>query len=334
MNKKRERVIVITGASAGVGRAIAVEFAKQGARLGLIARGEEKLDSTLEEVTALGAMASMYTADVSQENELEAAAKKIEEELGPIDIWINNAMVTVLGKVQDLSSEEIKRVTDVNYHGSVNGILVASRRMLPKNKGHIIQIGSALAYQAIPLQSAYCASKFATRGFIQSFRIELKAANSKIKLSELHLPAINTPQFEWMRNHMEEHPMPVPPIFQPELVGRAVAYVADHYRREMWLGGPAVKVILGSKLAPRIAEWQLSRMGIKDQQTDKVPQKGEDNLYEPVSEDYGARGEFSDEARDKSYQFWLSKNRGLLSAGAALMTGIGLLLGKGRLLRP
>jgi NADP-dependent 3-hydroxy acid dehydrogenase YdfG len=325
MKKKNERVIVITGASAGVGRAIAVEFAKQGARLGLIARGEEKLDSTLEEVTSLGGQAIKYSADVSSEEELEAVAQQIEEELGPIDIWVNNAMVTVLGKVKDLRFEDIKRVTDVNYHGSVNGILVASRRMLPRNRGHIIQIGSALAYQAIPLQSAYCASKFATRAFLQSFRIELRAEKSKLKLSEIHLPAINTPQFEWMRNNMEQHPMPVPPIFEPELVGRAVAYVADHFRREMWLGGPSVKVILGSKLAPRIAEWKLAKDGIKDQQTDQLPPTGEDNLYQPVNEDHGTRGEFGDQAKSFSYQFWLNKNRSVLGAASALLiSGLGI----------
>jgi short-subunit dehydrogenase len=330
MAEKRERVVVITGASAGVGRAITREFAKQGARIGLIARGEEKLESTEQEVFQLGGQALVCVADVSDENALEEAAQKIEDRFGPIDIWVNNAMVTVLGPVKDLSSKEIRQVMDVNYLGSVHGVLVASRRMRPRNHGHIIQIGSALAYLSIPLQSAYCASKHAVKGFLQSYRIELKAEKSKIKISEIHLPAVNTPQFEWMRNQMPEHPMPVPPIFQPEVAARAVTFVADHYRKEMWVGGPAVKVILGSKFAPRIAEWKLAKDGIKDQQTSEVEKKGEDNLFDPINTDYGAKGEFSDKAKDRSYQLWLSMHRNLVGAGLLVLSGLTVALGKRR----
>lgn len=324
---KRERVIVITGASAGVGRAIAQEFAQQGAKLGLLARGEEKLDSTVDEVRKLGGEALACAVDVSDENKLEEAAIEIENKFGPIDIWINNAMVTALGPVSKMTSEEIKRVSDVNYLGSVNGILVANRRFLKRNHGHIIQIGSALAYLSIPLQSAYCASKHAIRGFIQSYRIELKASKSQVKISEVHLPAVNTPQFEWMTNHMPEHPMPVPPIFEPEVIGRAVAFIADHPRKEMWVGAPTVKTILGAKFAPWLAEWKLARDGIDDQQTKKAPPTQLSNLWAPVSIDFGARGMFSPQAKKHSIQLWLSMHRKKLgAAGMLVISGLIALL--------
>lgn len=322
-NKKR--VIVITGASAGVGRAIAQEFARRGEKLGLIARGEEKLESTVEEVQRLGGQAVAVSADVSDEMALEEAASVIERELGPIDIWINNAMVTMIGKIEDVTSEEIKRVMDVNYLGSVNGIKVASRRFLPRDRGHIIQIGSALAFIGIPLQSAYCASKHATRAFIQSYRVELKIKKSNIKLSEVHLPAVNTPQFEWMKNHMAKHPMPVPPIFEPEVIGRAVGYIADHPRRSMLVGGSTVKAVLGAKFAPLIAEWQLARSGVKDQQTDLAPPTNMSNMWEPIAKDYGAHGIFDDKAKDRSWQLEMNIHRGKILAGA--LVGLsGLLL--------
>jgi NADP-dependent 3-hydroxy acid dehydrogenase YdfG len=320
---KRERVIVITGASAGVGRAIAQEFAKQGAKLGLIARGEEKLESTVNEVRELGGEALACALDVSDENKLEEAAIEIENKFGPIDIWINNAMVTALGPVSKMSSEEVKRVSDVNYLGSVNGILVANRRFSERSQGHIIQIGSALAYLGIPLQSAYCASKHAIRGFIQSYRVELKASKSLVKISEVHLPAVNTPQFEWMTNHMPEHPMPVPPIFEPEVIGRAVAFIADHPRKEMWVGGPTVKTILGAKFAPWLAEWKLARDGIKDQQTEDAPLTQLSNLWAPISIDFGAKGMFSKVAKQRSIQLWMSMNRKKLgAAGMLVISGV------------
>lgn len=309
MSGLKNQVVVITGASAGIGRAIAHEFAKKGACLGLIARGKEKLESTRQEVTSLGCRAITYSADVSHEKDLEEAARRIENEFGPIDIWINNAMVTMIGEVRDISSEDVRRVMDVNYLGSVNGILIANRRFLPRNKGHIIQIGSALAYLSIPMQSAYCASKHAIHGFIQSLRIELRAQKSKVKVSEVHLPGINTPQFEWMKNYTNKHPMPVPPIFEPELMAKAVAYIAEHPRKELWVGLPTVKAILGEKLVPWLAEWRLSRMGIQSQQTDKLAPTGINNLWSPVERDYGARGIFEEEAKDKSSFLWMSMHR-------------------------
>ncbi|MCM2349415.1 MAG: SDR family oxidoreductase [Bacteriovoracaceae bacterium] len=309
MSEQKKRVIVITGASAGVGRAIAQEFAKKGESLGLIARGMEKLESTVKEVQELGGKAIAISADVSNEIELENAALEIEKVLGPIDIWINNAMVTMIGGVNEISSSEIKRVMDVNYMGSVNGILVANRRFLPQNRGHIIQIGSALAYLSIPLQSAYCASKHAIHGFIQSFRIELRANQQKVKVSEVHLPAVNTPQFEWMKNHTNKHPMPVPPIFQPELMAKAVAYIADHPRKEFWVCWPAVKAILGEKLAPWLAEWKLAKEGIESQQTESAPVTNIDNMWKPINRDYGARGIFSKVAKDRSVLLWMDMHR-------------------------
>lgn len=318
--KNLKRVIVVTGASAGVGRAIAQEFAKEGHRLGLIARGVEKLEATAEEIRRLGGEAFCVAADVSDENALEEAALQIEVALGPIDIWVNNAMVTMLGRVEEVSSDEIKRVMEVNYLGSVNGIKVASRRFSPRDRGHIIQIGSALSYIGIPLQSAYCASKHAIRGFIQSFRIELKIKKSSVKISEVHLPAVNTPQFEWMKNYLPEHPMPVPPIFEPEVIGRAVTFIADHPRKIMWVGGPTVKSILGAKFAPWLAEWVLARQGVESQQTDQAPLTRMSNMWKPIPIDYGARGIFEKTAKKRSWQLLLNIHREKI-----LFTGIGLL---------
>ena len=320
--KNTKRVIVVTGASAGVGRAIAQEFARQGNHLGLIARGEEKLEATAEEIRQLGGEAYYVSADVSDENALEVAAQKIENALGPIDIWVNNAMVTMLGRVDEVSPEEIKRVMEVNYLGSVNGIQIASKRFHKRSQGHIIQIGSALAYIGIPLQSAYCASKHAIRGFIQSFRVELKIKKSPVKISEVHLPAVNTPQFEWMKNYLPEHPMPVPPIFEPEVIGRAVAFIADHPRKIMWVGGPTVKSILGAKFAPWLAEWVLARQGVKSQQTEEAPLTRMSNMWKPIPIDYGARGIFKKKAKERSWQLLLNMHREKL-----LLGGLGLLGG-------
>lgn len=314
-----KKVIVVTGASAGVGRAIVDELAKEGAKLGLIARGEEKLLSTVQEVIELGGEAIACAVDVSDLDQVEEAARIIEEKFGPIDIWINNAMVTMLGRVKDIKSDEVRHVMDVNYIGSVNGVMVASRRFLPRNRGHIIQIGSALAYLGIPLQSAYCASKFAIRGFLQSFRIELKMSKSKVKLSEVHLPAVNTPQFEWMRNYLPKHPMPVPPIFEPQVIGRAVRFIIDHPRSEMWIGGPTVKAILGAKFLPWLAEWKLSRHGVEDQQTEQIPPTGENNFWKPLAKDYGAKGCFSSVAKKQSWQALASMNRNILAGASALV---------------
>lgn len=300
MENIKNKVVVITGASAGVGRAIARDLGKQGAKLALIARGIVKLRATQKEIVDAGGQAEVYPLDVSNEASLEEAAIEIEKTLGPIDIWINNAMVTMIGEVKDISSEEVKRVMDVNYLGSVNGILVSYRRFRERGKGHIVQIGSALAYLSIPLQSAYCASKHAIHGFVQSFRIELEANKSPLHISEVHLPAVNTPQFEWMQSHIKKHPMPVPPIYEPELMARAVAHVIEHPQKEFWVGGKTVEAILGEKFAPWLAEWQLARKGYQSQETDIAPVTGVSNMWEPVEKDYGARGIFDKQAKEKS----------------------------------
>ena len=319
MDKVKKQVVVITGASAGVGRSITYAFAKEGASIALIARGKEKLESTLKEVKQLGGQGMIFPLDISDYEKLETAAELIEKELGLIDIWINNAMVTVLGEVKDLSPEEIKRVIEVNYLGSVNGILIANRFFSHRNKGHIIQIGSALAYISIPLQSAYCASKHAIHGFIQSYRIELKINKSKIKISEVHLPAVNTPQFEWMRNHMPAHPMPVPPIYNPDLIAKAVLYIAHHPRREMWVGGSAVKGILGGKVASWLAEWVLVKNGVKNQQTAIAPKTFQDNLWVPLNRDFGSKGIFTAMEINHSAQLWMDMHRCVVLVALAIL---------------
>lgn len=319
---QRKRVIVITGASAGVGRAIAEEFARRGDKIGLIARGIEKLKSSEEEVGQLGGEAYAVSADVANAEELERAAHEIEAALGPIDIWINNAMVTMLGRVDDVETEEIKRVMEVNYMGSVNGIKIASKIFHSRDRGHIIQIGSALAYVGIPLQSAYCASKHAIRGFIQSYRVELKIRKSPVKISEIHLPAVNTPQFEWMKNYMPNHPMPVPPIFEPEVIGKAVGFIADHPRRMIWVGSSAVKAILGSKFAPWLAEWVLTRQGVQSQQTEIAPSTHMSNMWKPIPIDYGAHGIFDKIARSFSWQLFLDMHREKFALGALALSAL------------
>lgn len=322
MNTIKNKVVVITGASAGVGRAIARDLSARGAKVALIARGIVKLRATQKEIQDSGGEAEVYTLDVSSESALEEAAIGIEKTLGPIDIWINNAMVTMIGEVKDISSEEVKRVMDVNYLGSVNGILVAQRRFHERGKGHIIQIGSALAYLSIPLQSAYCASKHAIRGFIQSLRIELKATKSPIQVSEVHLPAVNTPQFEWMQSHIKKHPQPVPPIYEPELMAEAVAHIIEHPKKEIWVGEKTVEAILGEKFAPWLAEWQLARKGFQFQETDIAPVTGVSNMWAPVEEDFGARGIFEEEAKEKSLFIWSELHK--IKAGLGVLGLLGL----------
>jgi short-subunit dehydrogenase len=318
----RNKVVVITGGSAGVGRSLVRAFAKKKMKIAILARGETKLSATIDELETMGAIARAYPTDVSVMEEVEAAAAKIERELGPIYLWINDAMVSVFAPIKDTRPDEIKRTTDVTYHGSVHGILVALKYMTPRNSGHIIQIGSALAYQSIPLQAAYCAAKHAIRGFIQSLVIELRHDQSAIKVSELHLPAVNTPQFEWLDNHLGQHPMPVPPIFQPEVVSRAAVYLAENPKRELWLAGSTVKAIVAAKFLPRVAEWYLAKKGYESQLTQDLTAKKDSDLWEPVAKDYGAHGSFDQVARKRSYLFELKVHakdifRGVIGLSAA-----------------
>lgn len=319
------KIVVVTGASAGVGRAIVRAFGARGAHVGLIARGIDGLEAARREIEEMGGRALVLPLDVADPVAVDAAAERVERELGPIDIWVNNAMVSVFAPVADTTAAEFKRVTDVTYLGYVHGTLAALRRMRARNRGKIIQIGSALAYRSIPLQAAYCAAKHAVKGFTESLRTELLHDKSKVRVTQVHLPAINTPQFSWSRAKLPREPQPVPPIFQPELVADAVIRAAEENHREIWLAWPAVKAIVGEKVAPGFADRYLAKHGYDSQQTDKpLDPKRRDNLYEPVPGDHGAHGTFDARARRTSIEWWLSKNRYALlgSALAAVVLGV------------
>lgn len=317
----RSEVVVVTGASAGVGRAIVREFARHGASVALIARSRDGLAGACRDVEEAGGRALAIPADVSDDRQVEAAADRTERTLGPIDVWINNAMVSVLSPALDMTPDEYRRVTDVTYLGYVFGTLAALRRMVPRDRGVIVQIGSALAYRAIPLQSAYCAAKHAVQGFTESLRSELIHDHSRVRLTTVQVPAVNTPQFSWIRTRMPCHPQPVPPIYQPEVVARAVYWLAHHPRREFAVGYPTVQAILGDKFFPGMLDHYLAAVGYEAQQT-AVPVDPDrpDNLYEPLPGDYGARGRFSEQAHDDSAQVWANKNRSWLAFG-----GLGVL---------
>ncbi len=314
--RRTRKVVVVTGASAGVGRAIAVEFGRHGHAVGLLARGRDGLEGARQDVEQMGGTACLVQADVADPDQVERAAAQIETDLGPIDIWINNAMVSVLSPVKDMTTDEFKRVTDVTYLGYVHGTLVALRRMLPRDRGVIIQIGSALAYRAIPLQSAYCAAKHAVQGFTESLRSELIHDESRVQVATVHLPAVNTPQFSWVKTRMPRHPQPVPPIFQPEVIARSVYWVAHHPRREFTIGLSAVKAIIGDKFIPGLLDHYLAGMGYDAQQThESIDPHRPNNLYAPVPGDYGARGRFDDRSADYSPQAWVNRYRGWLALG-------------------
>lgn len=317
------KVVVVTGASAGIGRAIAVEFGRHGHAVGLLARGRDGLEGAQQDVMRVGGSACLVQADVADPDQVERAAAQIETDLGPIDVWINNAMVSVLSPVKDMTSDEFKRVTDVTYLGYVYGTLAALRRMLPRDRGVIIQIGSALAYRAIPLQSAYCAAKHAIQGFTESLRSELIHDESRIQVATVHLPAVNTPQFSWIKSRMPRHPQPVPPIFQPEVIARSVYWVAHHPRREFTIGISAVQAIIGDKFIPGLLDHYLASMGYDAQQThESVDPNRPNNLYAPLPGDYGARGQFDDRSIDYSVQAWVNRYRGWLALGGLSLTAL------------
>jgi short-subunit dehydrogenase len=316
MGIKKKEVVVITGASAGVGRATVREFARHGASIGLIARGRDGLEAAKKEVEKLGGRALVLPCDVADARALESAAAEVERELGPIDVWINNAMVSVFSPVRLMEPEEYRRVTEVTYLGAVNGTLAALQRMLPRNRGTILQVGSALAYRSIPLQSAYCAAKHAIVGFTDSLRCELIHDHSNIHVTIAHLPAVNTPQFDWSKSRMPRHPQPVPPIFQPEVIARGVYYAAHARRRELWIGFPTVMAINAQKFAPSVADHYLGRNGYDSQMTNEpVPQNRPNNLWEPLPGDRGAHGRFDAQAHNRSWQLELNMHRGAALAG-------------------
>jgi NAD(P)-dependent dehydrogenase (short-subunit alcohol dehydrogenase family) len=317
---QRSEVVVITGASAGVGRATARRFARDGTRIALVARGIEGLEAARDEVRSLGGDAIAITADVADADAVERAAEQAEAAFGPIDIWINNAMTSVFSPVQSMTAEEYRRVTEVTYLGYVYGTQAALRRMQPRDRGTIVQVGSALAYRGIPLQSAYCGAKHAVRGFTDSLRCELWHDHSKIQLTMVQLPALNTPQFEWVRSRLPGRPQPVPPIFQPEVAADAVYFAAHHHRRELLVGGSTVLAVLAAKFVPGIADRYLGKTGYDSQQTTEPAQRdAQDDLWEPVPGDHGARGSFDDRASDYSAQLWATTHRGLLASGVSAM---------------
>ena len=320
MGKAKRKTAVVTGASAGVGRATARLFAKKGWDLGLIARGHAGLEAARREAEALGVRALLLPVDVADSEAVERAAQQVENELGSIDVWVNNAMVSVFSPVKQMQPEEYKRVTEVTYLGVVYGTLAALKRMLPRNRGVIVQVGSALAYRSIPLQSAYCAAKHAIIGFTDSLRCELIHDQSKVRVTVVHLPALNTPQFKWTKSRMRRKAQPVPPIYQPEVAADAILWAATHKRRQIFVGMPTVGAIQVNKFAPGLLDRYLGNTGYDGQEYDGADDPNRpNNLWSPVDRDFGAHGDFDDRAHADSLQLWLDTHRRLLlGIGAAI----------------
>ncbi len=323
----KPEVVVVTGATAGLGRAIVEAFARQGAHIGLLARGEQRLELTKARVEELGGKAIGISTDVADYDQIKQAAERVEQEFGPIDIWINNAMTSVFAPVHEVKPEEFRRVTEVTYLGMVYGTQVALEHMRPRNEGSIVLVGSALAKRGIPLQAAYCASKHAVQGFFESLRTELLHENSNIRLSIAHMPAMNTPQFDWVKSRLPHKAQPVPPIYEPEVCADAVVYAAHNKRREIYVGASTVKTVFGNRIAPWFADWYLARTGYQSQQTDELENPDRpDNLWEPVGGDPGAHGRFEGDKslRHSSLQLWATKHRAGLGVAAV---GLGLAVG-------
>ncbi len=316
------KIVVITGAGAGVGRATARFFALQGCDVGLIGRDPGRLERAAAELRDMGVRTAVALADVADPGAVDAAASAIEQSLGPIDIWVNNAMATVFAPVADTTTGEFRRGTEVTYFGTVHGTLAALSRMRPRGRGIIINVGSALAYRSIPLQAVYCGAKSAIRGFTDSLRSELIHDRAGIHLCMVHLPALNTPQFDWALNKLGRRARPVPPVYQPEVAARAIVFAAFHPRREIWVGMPTIVAILANRIAPGLTDWYLARTGYAGQMTTEPLEAGElDNLYEPVKGDYGAHGRFGDGARRTSWEMFTSRHRDAMTIGI-LLAGI------------
>jgi len=319
--------VVVTGASAGVGRATARAFGARGRRVALLARGEDGLAAAAREVEQAGGTALPIALDVADHDAVDRAAARIEDELGPIGVWVNCAMTAVLAFVHETRPEDVRRVMEVNYLGYVHGTLAALARMRPRDRGVIVQAGSALAYRAIPLQATYCASRFAVRGFTDSLRTELLHEGSGVKVTMVQLPGLNTPQFTWVRTTLRRHPRPVPPVFQPEVAAEAIVHAAAHPRRELWVGGRNAAIIAANHVVPGLADRYLARTNVDAQQTGEPIDPGRpDSLYAPLG-DRGTHGPFDDEARSRSLQLTLNRRRRPLAvalAGAAALTAAGI----------
>ncbi|MFF4581986.1 SDR family oxidoreductase [Streptomyces sp. NPDC001373] len=321
-----QRSVVVTGASGGIGRACAVAFARRGDRLALIARGRSGLDGAVREAERAGAAKVVaIEADVSDARAVEAAAQRAEEELGPIDVWVNDAFASVFAPFTEITPEEFRRVTDVTYLGYVYATRAALRRMLPRDAGVVVQVGSALAYRGIPLQSAYSGAKHAIQGFNEALRCELLASGTRVRTTMVQMPAVNTPQFDWVRSRLPERAQPVPPVYQPEVAARAVLYAADHpRRREYWVGGSTVATLVANALVPGLLDRYLARTGFDSQQNGHSRRPGEpDNLFEPVDagHDFGAHGRFDDRARGRSLQQRAAHAFGSLAAAVRHLPG-------------
>ncbi|GAA2256430.1 SDR family oxidoreductase [Streptomyces atrovirens] len=325
------RTVVVTGASGGVGRATARAFAARGDRVALLARGREGLAAAADDVREAGGTALVVPVDVSDAKAVDDAAQQVADAFGTIDVWVNCAFTGVFARFEDVEADEYRRVTEVTYLGYVFGTRAALRHMLPRDRGTIVQVGSALAYRGIPLQSAYCGAKHAIQGFNESLRCELLHDGSGVRTTMVQLPAVNTPQFDWVLSRMPGKARPVAPVYQPELAARAVVHAASHARRrEYWVGGSTAATLIANAVAPGLLDRYLARTGF-DSQHDEGEQGGTVNLWAPADgphgRDFGAHGRFDDEAVDHSPQDWLSRNRARL--GTALTVGAGLVAARG-----
>ncbi|WP_433894324.1 SDR family oxidoreductase [Streptomyces sp. CA-111067] len=326
------QTIVITGASGGIGRAAAREFARRGDRIGLLARGRAGLDAAAGEVRELGGEALAVPADVADHEAVHAAATAVERRFGPIDVWVNVAFTSVFAPFTEIRPEEFRRVTEVAYLGYVNGTREALARMVPRDHGTIVQVGSALGDRSIPLQSAYCGAKHAVNGFTSSVRTELMHDKSNVRVTVVQMPAVNTPQFSWVLSRLPRHPQPVPPIYQPEVAARSVVYAAEHPgRKQYYVGASTVGTIIGNKFAAGLLDRYLARTGYDSQQTaDRISPDRPDNLWKPLdgpredAPDFGAHGEFDARSHPRSAQAWLSRHAGLVWPASAVLAGLGL----------
>jgi NAD(P)-dependent dehydrogenase (short-subunit alcohol dehydrogenase family) len=321
---RRNKVVVVSGGSAGIGRAIVREFADRGYDVAVLARGRAGIDGAVADVQRAGGRACGITCDVSALSDVQSAAAQVEQTLGEIDVWVNVAFVGALRFFWDTDDALYRQITEVTYYGQVNGTRVALDLMRPRNRGVIVQVGSALGYRGIPLQSAYCGAKHAVKGFTESVLAELRHERSKVRVCMVQLPGVNTPQFDWNDNEFDEHPMPVPPIFQPEVAARAVCFTAEHPRRNMWVGLPTAYTILGNRIAPWFLDWYLGRTGVKGQLTNQPGPRLGSNVEAPRDDniDAGAHGMFDDKAHERDPWSWLSMHRSAFGAGAVVAAAV------------